>query len=177
MDLFAPINRCNKTKEHLLIIVDDGKVYSFGSDSFPIGRSGNLLLPDLITGIPPMRSIASGFFICALLSESGIIYTFGSEENLALSRTGDSSIPLPIQNAEAMSGENLIEVSAGSHILARTANGKVYSWGSSLPVTGRSTNSSFPDQITYLISNKNIIKIEAGWFSNILIDCISFQEF
>lgn len=153
-----------------LLLTDDGKVYSFGSDSFPIGRSGNLLLPDLITGIPPMRSIASGFFICALLSESGIIYTFGSEENLALSRTGDSSIPLPIQNAEAMSGENLIEVSAGSHILARTANGKVYSWGSSLPVTGRSTNSSFPDQITYLISNKNIIKIEAGWFSNILID-------
>jgi len=81
--------------------------------------------PQLIKELPEnIIDIAAGGMHSAVLTEDGIVYTFGCNDEFALGREDDGDIDkvdLP---------EKVVQISAGdSHTAALTETGAVYAWG------------------------------------------------
>ncbi|KAJ3110920.1 Regulator of chromosome condensation [Phlyctochytrium bullatum] len=107
--------------------------------------------------------VAAGGLHNMALSEDGKLYSWGCNDQKALGRSGEETVPLPV---EGLDGVNIVQVVCGDSITAALSDeGNVYAWG-----TFRNKNGVFgfrPDidiqPIPYQIPElKRVVSISAG---------------
>eukprot|EP00919_Chromeraceae_sp_WS-2016_P032811 GHVR01077509.1.p1 GENE.GHVR01077509.1~~GHVR01077509.1.p1 ORF type:complete len:377 (-),score=108.06 GHVR01077509.1:145-1233(-) len=111
--------------------------------------------------------VSVGSIHSALLTEDGDIYTFGCNDEGALGREGEETLPLkvdlPVSPSILPEGQvygKVKKVSCGdSHTVAVTWEGRVYSWGSYRNSTGEC---GFPDftSADYIAVRKQTVPVE-----------------
>ncbi len=79
-----------------------------------------------------INSVSCGYNFAVLLSNQGILYSFGKSNNFGELGTGDllpRTTPEPL-NMLVEGGEKIVQVSCGyKHTVIKASSGKVYSWG------------------------------------------------
>lgn len=72
-------------------------------------------------------SVSCGGLHNAVVTESGLVYTWGCADDGSLGREGDESLPLLV---DALSHETIVSVACGDgQTIAVTSHGDVYGWG------------------------------------------------
>ncbi len=116
LDQYSNISACGL---HSLVCNQDGKVYSFGSNtSGQLGTGDNKMrkTPTLIPLNEKIVSVAGKRFSSLLSTNNGQVYICGNNIN--------GSIPKLIHKMN-----NIVQVSGSSHVLLLTAEGHVYGFG------------------------------------------------
>jgi len=127
---------------HSLALGSDGRVYSWGcNDEKALGHSAPECQVAQVEGLPehtisPVVQVAAGDSISAALTKDGRIYTWGTfrDSKGVLGHTHDRKADSLLQERptmlQALQGENIIQIAAGSnHLLAVAADGQLFSWG------------------------------------------------
>ena len=120
--------------EHSLALTADGAVWSWGYGGD--GRLGHgdtqiQLLPKKIQGFAGQRVVAvsAGGYHSLAITADGSVWSWGWRASGRLGH-GDTQNQLLPKKIEALAGQRVVAVSAGgSHSLALTADGAVWSWG------------------------------------------------
>jgi alpha-tubulin suppressor-like RCC1 family protein len=141
-----------------------GKVYCWGLND--MGQLGNTntessAFPGLVyaKGVLSgkiVRAISSGAQFTVALDSAGVLYAWGkgTEGQLGNGTNLSSTVPVKVKMDGVLAGKSVVEISAGSvSVLARTVDGKLYSWGSNFYGTlGNSTTdpagSNVPVEVT-----------------------------
>jgi len=133
-DCESPIVQLAAGKAHLLILVADGGIYSFGTGSrgeLGLNRITNEPLPHVIESLDGIRIklIAAGGWHSMALTDDGDVYVWGwnNHGQLGVSSkehpTVDMPLPLDIDF-------NVVKITAGTrHSLLLSASGEVYRCG------------------------------------------------
>lgn len=120
---------------------DLGNVYAQGFNNF--GQLGNgttgyqqELLPIKVDTLPngiKFKDISAGFALSVILSTTGQVYTFGTNDNGCLgnnSLVAFSAVPVPVDTSGVLSGKRITKVSAGFRVGAvLDETGTAYTWG------------------------------------------------
>lgn len=121
---------------HTAILTEDGDVYTWGLNSE--GQIGfgedeeECSTPQLLKFDDEVISISCGYYHTAVVTRSGMLYTFGEDEmgklGLSGSQLNDTTRPQPVATLDE--GDKYSQVSCGAgHTVAITKKGKCYSWG------------------------------------------------
>jgi alpha-tubulin suppressor-like RCC1 family protein len=134
-----------------LILNNLGRVYSVGSNSkgqLGIGSFTNMAVPQLITGLVGLRivAISAGYTVAAVLTDTGDIWTMGSNEwgELGIGYIGGNST-VPVKVITTLKFDT---IQCGyDHILARSG-GNLYGFGANdvgqVGLTERVQNATTP---------------------------------
>lgn len=177
---------------HIIVTTSDGRTYSWGRNNNGQLGTGDTEDKDTPIEVPietptdddpttptePIESnpwLSDGYIVqvsagnnhSLVLTEDGNVYSWGAgfygQLGTGISGNG-SSRPTP-QHVTALSGKNIVQVSAGVQFsLALTEDGNVYSWGdgrSGQLGLGNTSQQNTPREVTTL-SGKNIVQIVAG---------------
>ncbi|CAF0880162.1 unnamed protein product [Brachionus calyciflorus] len=153
-DSIKPIER--PTRPGLVLAVGENLSNQLGLG----GDIDNRKKPQIIKELPEnVIQIAAGGMHSACLTEDGIVYTFGCNDEFALGRDNDDEIDkvdLP---------EKIIELTAGdSHTAALSETGVVYAWGTfrdGSGVLGMEQKKIAKTPMKFLLKNK-VEKISSG---------------
>ena len=127
---FNKIKSVSMGNNHSLILDDQGKAYSFGSNDYgQLGLGGYNFRdsPTLISGITNIVQVAAGGAHSLILNNEGKVYAFGNGMygQLGLDDVDDANVPMLIPDLN-----NIVEIAAGgNHSLALDKDGNVYSFG------------------------------------------------
>jgi len=166
---------------HVVALDAQGVAYGWGDNS--VGQLGHGIKTSpvvQVTAIERLRGkgvyfVASGYFHSFVLTDSGMVYGFGSNDHgqLGVYDKFDRDIPVAIP---LLSMRNVTHISAGAtHTLVATGNNRVYSFGSN--AEGQLGTASFEDKVRPVaveMENKRIYQVLAGYqFSLVLAESCS----
>ncbi|CAK9050693.1 E3 ubiquitin-protein ligase HERC2 (HECT domain and RCC1-like domain-containing protein 2) (HECT-type E3 ubiquitin transferase HERC2) [Durusdinium trenchii] len=122
-------------EEVLLILTENGAVYSCGNDDYGKLGLGNLrerlqTTPRQITSLKGERiaQVVCGDFFCAALSENGTLFTWGMGSEGQLGHNSKTDLHIPTQvHAGSTSFKRI--AAGGSHMLAISTTGELFAWG------------------------------------------------
>ena len=150
--------------------VEDGEVYSWGSNAFGqlgLGNSGFCLsMPMMLTSLQwtPVRQITAGGSHSAILSCTGAIYVWGKNEfgQLGLSDVENRCLPT-LQ--KSLRNQKIAYINLGDeHSAALTFEGGLFTWGAGMYGQlghGRNTNEVLPRKIFELMGVR-IVQVSCG---------------
>lgn len=133
---FNPTNKISNVHQvsigdsHILILKENGTVYSLGDNLYGQLGIGNHNEKDEETLIPKINNIvkvAAGYNQSLLLNDRGEVYSFGNNQygELGLGKYGIKSVPVLIPNID-----NIIDISSATGCsLLLNNKGQVYSFG------------------------------------------------
>ena len=139
------------------ILSDSGEVYCFGLNHH--GQCGlghdsvRVWEPEMVQGLAGERVVhmSLGFSHAIVATESGRAFTWGKGERGQLGRVENKArlVAEPIVTTEETRGLDIVEVGAGfTHTMARTACGKVLTWGKLQGLEEDGDKSVYTDQQT-----------------------------
>lgn len=151
-----------------LALTKSGKVYSWGwNNSGQLGH-GDIVekhIPEQIKALDGEKivQIGVGYFYCFALSESGRVYSWGSNKNGILGHGfEDAKSHTTPCIASHLRGLNIVQIASGPyHSLALTKEGSVLSWGANWVGQlghGHMENVTKPQTIDYF-KDKKVVKI------------------
>lgn len=127
-------------QNHCVVLADDGKVYTWGDNSY--GQLGNGNNTDsnvpvevIMTGAIAGKSIvaiSAGELFSVALASDGTVYTWGynSSGQLGNGNTTSSNVPVAVTTSGVLAGKTVTVIDAGSsHCLVVASDGSVYTWG------------------------------------------------
>jgi alpha-tubulin suppressor-like RCC1 family protein len=155
---------------HTLAMDDKGVVYGWGDNS--VGQLGLGHKQSPIknpTAIDRLRDkgvyfLATGYFHSFVLTDSGLVYAFGSNDHgqLGIYDKYDRDIPVVVP---LLSMRNVTHISAGAtHTIVATGNNRAYTFGSN--VEGQLGTATFEDQVRPIaveMENKRVFEVLAGY--------------
>ncbi len=127
-------------ESHCVVLADDGKVYTWGDNSYgQLGNGNNtdsnvpveVITSGAIAGKSIVAISAGGLFSVALASD-GTVYTWGynSSGQLGYGNNTDSNVPVAVTTSGVLAGKTITVIDAGhSHCLVVASNGSVFTWG------------------------------------------------
>ncbi|XP_039123897.1 ultraviolet-B receptor UVR8 [Dioscorea cayenensis subsp. rotundata] len=165
--------------DHSLVLCSDGKLLSFGSNTYgQLGRNteGSVILPVLVDLHPLTVSAGLGhsLVLCRIPSnesarEDNAVLSWGWNCSYQLGRQGPETIPGLVEGLE---GERPVSISAGRvHSIVLTSKGEVWSWGSGRNGRlglGSSTDEMEPALIESL-DGSEVLQAVAGFDHNLLL--------
>jgi len=156
-----------------LALDSNGDVWSFGFSGkgrLGLGKGkGNQFTPERIDTLNDIKSISAGNCHGIALDNSGIVWSFGSNQfgQLGVGNSKDRAEPSKIEGVQ-----DIVQISSGhSHNLLLDSSGRVWSFGSN--ILGELGNSDNPTKriVPELIPNvENIIQVFAAGSSSIIIN-------
>ena len=158
---------------HLLILTEDGVVYTKGSNDCGQLGNGSSTECDVFKDIPtlrgkPMTKVGAGFDFSAFLSQNGMVLTCGNPYHGCLGH-GDMHQTRVPKVIEGLLQYTVTDIAVGyEHMLALTSDGDVYSWGSGRNGRhghGHQETLFLPTKIASLIPYKQIY---AGYDASII---------
>lgn len=165
---------------HALALTENGEVWSWGSDDDGrLGLGGDASpsgVPEHVASLDGQGvvALAAGDISSYALTSDGRVFAWGSNNNgqlgSGLADTDRHSTPTLV--AGALSGQDVVQVSAsGSTVLARTASGTVYAWGSnSSGQMGLGDSSShFSPTLISSLSGKSVTDVEAYSYASAFV--------
>jgi alpha-tubulin suppressor-like RCC1 family protein len=166
---------------HVIALDDQGVTYGWGDNSvgqLGLGYKDSPVLQ--VTAIERLRDkgvyfVATGYFHNFVLTDSGMVYGFGSNDHgqLGIYYKIDGDIPVAVP---LLSMRNVTHNSAGAtHSIVATGNNRVYSFGSnSEGQLGTANFEARTRPIAVEMENKRIYEVLAGYqFSIILAESCS----
>ncbi len=111
---------------HYLLLADNGRVYSFGSENLGLGDR-QTYYPTIIPNMVNIIAIAVGYNHTLALTNDGHVYSFGDDnfDQLGLGNYDSMNVPVIIPNLN-----NIIEIACGPYTsFALNNQGEVYAWG------------------------------------------------
>ena len=174
---------------HSLALTEDGEVYSFGANSFGqlgLGDGGysyhdeyDRTTPTLIDSFffnnKKIKQVSAGSSSSFALTEDGEVYAWGRNYygQLGLGDGKDRYIPTKLDSTK-FDNRKVSQISAGgSHSLALTEDGEVYSFGYNYDGElglGDMNNRDIPTKLdSSHYGNKKIIQIAAGSFHSLIL--------
>ncbi len=115
-----------------VVVLEDGQVYSFGSNSYHAlghGDTEDRHVPTIIQGLGPARAVAAGGGHSLVLMEDGTVYSFGYHRSGQLGRdtprVAESAIPGQVEGI----GSARAVAAGGEHSLVLLESGEVYCFG------------------------------------------------
>ena len=113
------------------VIANSGKVYSWPSTL----SSGEVVAKPLEISLPPkiqVTALACGHNFTVLVSKSGLVFSYGSENYTGQLGHGDvypRDKPTLVDTLKS-EGAKVTSIACGfKHVICKTASGKAYSWG------------------------------------------------
>jgi len=150
-----------------------GQVWMWGSNT-STAYSANILTPTLITGLPPIKEIATSWSYLALTT-TGEVYSWGLNQDGEL---GNGSYGVANYTPTKIpSLSNIIDIeSAGQASYAVTSAGRVYAWGLNQPISNdpfigslglgsSATRVTSPQLSPYLTNVKEVTSNHFGGFA------------
>lgn len=137
---------------HTVALSVDGNVYTWGrNNSGQLGNGTRSVSPPFGSNAPvavnlsgamagkAIISVAAGADFSAALSTEGQVFVWGENNSGQLGNgtvtpfaEGGSTLPVPVNINGALAGRRVIAIACGgTHMLALSAEGKVFAWGSS----------------------------------------------
>jgi E3 ubiquitin-protein ligase HERC3 len=163
---------------HVLALDDQGQAYGWGDNSLGqlgLGYKDSPILD--VRQIDRLRDkgvyfLATGYFHSFALTDSGMVYGFGSNDHgqLGVYDKFDRDIPVAIP---LLSMRNVTHISAGAtHSLVATGNNRVYGFGSN--AEGQLGTANFEDKVrptAVEMEGKRVYEVLAGYqFSLVLAE-------
>ncbi|XP_054805459.1 ultraviolet-B receptor UVR8 isoform X2 [Prosopis cineraria] len=111
---------------------ENGSVFIFGEkgiDKLRFGGMNNATKPSLISELPCSEEVACGGYHTCVLTNSGELYTWGSNENGCLGIGSSDVIDQPERVQGPFLKSSVSQVSCGWKHTAAIAEGKVFTWG------------------------------------------------
>ena len=161
---------------HSLALTADGAVWSWGDGGY--GQLGHgdqqeQQLPKKIEALAGRRVVAvsAGYFHSLATTADGAVWSWGDGDDGQLGH-GDEQHQLLPKEVEAFAGQRVAAVSAGgSHSLAITADGAVWSWG--FGAFGKLGHGDLQDQLlpktVEAFAGQRVIAVSAGCDHNLAI--------
>jgi alpha-tubulin suppressor-like RCC1 family protein len=122
---------------HCACIDEDGKVYTFGGGAF--GRLGMGSRDDIlpINARPcttlinlKVKKVALGMTFTVVLTQEGVVFTFGENKHGQLGRESVGSLHLRPGKVEGLDDVSIVSVAAGTeHAAAISDKGRCFTWG------------------------------------------------
>eukprot|EP00698_Gefionella_okellyi_P002289 TRINITY_DN1209_c0_g2_i2.p1 TRINITY_DN1209_c0_g2~~TRINITY_DN1209_c0_g2_i2.p1 ORF type:complete len:426 (-),score=48.12 TRINITY_DN1209_c0_g2_i2:184-1419(-) len=160
------ITRCFHGQNQCALLSRDHRIVCVGIDS---GSVVSFFSPftELYPPDEPVRQVAIGVSICAVLYEDGRVFHLYGEWNLN-DRTDGGIVKGPIlEQGEAIAGGN-------GHIVACTKSGEVYTWGD--PYCGElgdgrddGENTQHPTLVGGLLADVRVTAVSTSFFHNVLL--------
>jgi len=158
---------------------DDGAVYAWGrSEDGECGQfTPSVLRPRLIntgalTGQTVTKVSAGTRSILALTSTAELVgWGYNRSGQLGNGLTTDSEVPVSICTGTALEGLEIRDFTAGNfHALAVTADGRVFSWGSTT-VLGRAGDNLVPGPVDMsgALAGKKVCQVTAGYAHSVAL--------
>jgi len=170
---------------HVIALDDKGVTYGWGDNSvgqLGLGYKDSPILE--VTAIERLRDkgvyyVAVGYFTNFVLTDSGMVYGFGSNDHgqLGVYDLFDREVPVAIP---LLCMRNVTHISAGAtHSIVATGNNRVYSFGGN--AQGQLGTANFEDRVRPIaveMENKRIFEVLAGYqYSLILAEsCSDIQD-
>ncbi|KAI4336482.1 hypothetical protein L6164_015004 [Bauhinia variegata] len=117
---------------HSACIDENGSVYMFGErgvDKLNLGEMNKSTKPSLISELPYSEEVACGGYHTCVLTRSGELYTWGSNENGCLGIGSSDVIHLPEKVQGPFLKSSVTQVSCGWKHTAAISEGKFFTWG------------------------------------------------
>ena len=95
---------------------------------FPLLKTDPLLAKSIVK----VKAVSTGAVHTAILTETGVVWTFGSNDEFQLGREGPNNTPAVVVFPEEFekSNDTVATVCCGAHhTLVSTQKGLIYSWG------------------------------------------------
>ena len=171
------ISQVATSGDHTVALTSDGRVYSWGTNSY--GQLGNNYTNNSNTPTTislgalagkTVTQIAAGSNHTAALASDGTVYTWGLNNygQLGNNTTANSLVPAAVTTTGALAGKTVTQIAAGSNFTAALASdGTVYTWGyngNGQLGNNTTTNSSVPVAATTTgaLSGKTVTQVAAG---------------
>lgn len=158
--------------KHAAFVTGSGDLYTYGVGPALGHGEGveKVETPLRVEGLPPVVSVQCGQQHTIALTETGEVYSFGKGGSF-LSFLGTPSA-LGVDGGDAVrpvrvnvAGQRIVQIASGSaHVMARTADGQLYGWGSG--ASGRLGNGSSSSERTPVLldalADKRVTSISCG---------------
>jgi alpha-tubulin suppressor-like RCC1 family protein len=170
---------------HMIALDENGVAYGWGDNS--IGQLGLGYKDSPVLDVTPIERlrdkgvyfVATGYFHNFVLTDSGMVYGFGSNDHgqLGVYDKFDRDIPVAVP---LLSMRNVTHISAGgTHSIVATGNNRVYSFGAN--AEGQLGTANFEDKVRPIaveMENKRIYEVLAGYqYSLVLAEsCTDLPE-
>ncbi len=204
-DAFRTPQQIASGSQLTLAVMEDGKIFIWGSgylgyanDKTPRATS-KTRIPRCINKLNDVKikMVAAGYNDhCMVLSESGLVYSWGEGINGKLGHGNEINQRYPKQIIHKKFQTNIISIACGEqHSMALTKDGKLYSWGSSKAgQLGHGDNNNddnnnnnskkgsleittIPTLIdTFVKKNLHVLKIASGMNHSCAITCNASEE-
>ncbi len=122
-------------------LADDGKVYSWGYNSYGQLGNGNtnnsntpvaVSTSGVLSGktLTAIASCSTGYH-CLAMDSDGKLYAWGwgTVGQLGNGATANSNVPVQVQMTGALAGKTVTNISVGGNFSAATAGGQAFTWG------------------------------------------------
>ncbi|XP_034691673.1 ultraviolet-B receptor UVR8 [Vitis riparia] len=117
---------------HSACIDENGSVFIFGEramDKFGFREAKNATAPSMISELPYSKQVACGGYHTCVISSSGELFTWGSNENGCLGMGFMETIHFPERIEGPFSKNPVSQVSCGWKHTAAISEGNVFTWG------------------------------------------------
>jgi alpha-tubulin suppressor-like RCC1 family protein len=163
---------------HVIALDDKGVSFGWGDNS--VGQLGLGYKDSPVLDVTPIERLrdkgvyfmAVGYFSNFMLTDSGMVYAFGSNDHgqLGIYDKFDRDVPVAVP---LLSMRNVTHISAGAtHTIVATGNNRVYSFGAN--TEGQLGTANFEDRVRPIsveMENKRVYEVLAGYqFSLILAE-------
>ncbi|MCF7826663.1 MAG: choice-of-anchor D domain-containing protein [Candidatus Marinimicrobia bacterium] len=165
---------------HSMFLTENGEIFTFGSGpALGYENASQILEPRQVGGElqgKRVRHISAGGFHSQAVTEDGELYVWGANEgkHIGLGAAAPDTVKTPTRVTGLLEGMFVVTADAsGSHSLAVTADGGLFSWG--VNTTGRlgdgtTDTSKVPQLVMGDLSEKKVLDISAGAGSVVLTE-------
>uniref|UniRef100_A0A0P5J2E5 E3 ubiquitin-protein ligase HERC3 n=1 Tax=Daphnia magna TaxID=35525 RepID=A0A0P5J2E5_9CRUS len=119
---------------HTVLVMEDGKLYSFGSNDFgQLGHGRSRTRAELVDGLEAhnITQVACGAQHTLAQNEWGEIFAWGSNSSGQLGLNVEESIMPTPKMVKSLATKQVVQIACGrSHSMALTNVGEIYCWGS-----------------------------------------------